>query len=57
MKEPINNGAGIDANKLFGIANEAFGGTQAAGVYCINEAYDALELGGSQPVSEDLRLE
>ncbi len=40
----VKPGTEFNSSLLFELANKAFGGTQAEGVYTVKDAYDALEL-------------
>ncbi|HQD31964.1 MAG TPA: strawberry notch family protein [Clostridiales bacterium] len=45
VKQKLSSGERFTFADLTGIANEAFGGTQAEGKYIAKDAYDAMELG------------
>lgn len=44
----IREGKSFDSKHLFEIANRAYGGTQAEGVYTVKDAYDGMELAINQ---------
>lgn len=43
IRELLDSGVAIDSKKLFSLADKAFGGTRAQGVYGPSEVYDILE--------------
>ena len=48
----LRAGETISWNQLFAIADQAFGGTQAAGAYSVKDAYDAMEMGVNRYILE-----
>lgn len=48
VKAYLSKGVSFNSQRLYALANAAFGGTQAEGKYTPKDAYDAMELGVNQ---------
>lgn len=57
IKEKLFNKEKTTFVELFNIADEAYGGSQAEGIYTVKDAYDGLELGVNQYLLEQTDID